>query len=246
MSEGVGRYRRVYPRIWQHPGFHQLTRSTRELALYLLTGPQTNRVGLFHLSVANASEDLNVSAETIRKGLVDIASAFGWMFDAQARVFYIPSWWHWNPPANANVLKGNLRDLSEIPPCGLVEIFARNLEMLPETLHQTFTEGCAIRLAQRPSTQEQEQDPLLKQENGQRASRGNDEHSVSDRLERIARLTLRMANPSDAIEQLLDAFGFIARKEGVQNYTTAAATQALNVALSERREARSRQQLFKR
>jgi hypothetical protein len=29
----VGRYRKVYPRLWRHPGFHTLTRAGRELAL---------------------------------------------------------------------------------------------------------------------------------------------------------------------------------------------------------------------
>jgi hypothetical protein len=83
----IGRYRRLYPRLWRHPGFIGLTKSGRELALYLLTGPQTNRLGIFHLSVATASEDLNVAVETIRKGLADITATFGWTFDASARVF---------------------------------------------------------------------------------------------------------------------------------------------------------------
>jgi hypothetical protein len=43
----VGRYRKLYPRIWRHPGFRSLTKSARELALYLISGPQTSRIGVF-------------------------------------------------------------------------------------------------------------------------------------------------------------------------------------------------------
>ena len=92
----VGRYRKLDPRIWRHPSFTTLRPSVRELALYLLTGPQTSAIGLFHFSVATAAEDLGVTVETIRKGLVDVGVAFGWRFDSSARVFFIPSWWHWN------------------------------------------------------------------------------------------------------------------------------------------------------
>jgi hypothetical protein len=44
-----------------------------------------------------------------------------------------------------------------------------------------------------------------------------------------------MANPNEPIEQLLDAFRFVARNEGIQNFTPAEAIQALNLALSEGR-----------
>ena len=56
-------------------------------------------------------------------------------------MIYIPSWWRWNPPENVNVLKGNLKDLNDIPPCGLVDAFAHNIGPLPETFHQTFLDG---------------------------------------------------------------------------------------------------------
>lgn len=94
-ADRAGRYRKLQVRIWRHQGFAGLRESAQRLALYLLTGPQTNRIGLFHFSVATASEDLNVSVETLRKGLTDVSVTFGWHFDADARVFYIPSWWRW-------------------------------------------------------------------------------------------------------------------------------------------------------
>lgn len=253
----VGRYRKVYPRLWRHPGFHTLTNTGRELALYLLTGPQTSRIGVFHFSIATAAEDLNIGAETLRKGLSNVAVAFGWHFDADARVFYIPSWWRWNTPENANVLKGNLKDLNEIPPCGLVDAFARNLETLPETLHQTFVEGCRIRLLEPSPIQEQyqgsesekqEQEPALrrggaprrlclslKAQNGEKQEVGKAGMLIS-----IARETLKLTNPRAPIDELVDAFRCTAGHMGkVPTFTKAEAISALNAALSERRAATS-------
>ncbi len=85
----VGRYRKVFTSIWIDPRFRELRESTRMLVFYLLSGPQTNRIGLYRFSVGTAAEDLGVSVETIRKGLADVTEMFGWLHDAGARVFYI-------------------------------------------------------------------------------------------------------------------------------------------------------------
>ena len=193
---GVGRYRKVYPRIWRHPGFRGLRESARLLALYVLTGPQSNRCGVSMFSVATAAEDLGVSVETLRKGLADVSGTFGWLFDAEARVLYIPSWWAWNRPENNIVLAGNLKDFNEVPPCALTEAFACNLETLPQTFHQTFAEGTAQRLRQGSSNQKQEL--YLKQEKKQRAARGEgSERTLVTTPTRDERLRYRTRNPKE-------------------------------------------------
>jgi hypothetical protein len=239
----IGRYRKVFPRIWRHPGFQQLPKSARELALYLLTGPQTSRIGLFHFSVATAAEDLGVGVETLRKGLADITTTFGWHFDAGARVFYIPSWWRWNPPENENVLKGNLKDLSEIQPSGVVDAFTRNLETLPSTLHQTFVECCRIRLPQPSSTQEQYQG--AQQESGSgareprpRVRRSGNVHPIgkaeagTDRsiaMDGVVRALMHVTDAGADLDYLLNAFGEIAlRDSATKDYTKSEALAALN------------------
>jgi len=148
-----GRYRRVYVRLWRHPAFRRLSPAAKNLTLYLLTGPQTNRIGLFPLSLATATEDLQLSRKTILRAMAKTQAGFGWRFDVRAGVFYVSSWWRWNPPENANVLKGNLKDLNEIPSSTLVDVFLSNLATLDETYHQTFLEGCA----KHSRIQEQEQ-----------------------------------------------------------------------------------------
>ena len=240
----VGRYRKLYPRIWRHPNFTTLRPSVRELALYLLTGPQTSAIGLFHFSVATAAEDLGVTVETIRKGLVDVGVGFGWQFDSSARVFFIPSWWNWNRPENENVLTGNLKALSEIPPSSLVDAFARNLETLPEALHPGFIEGCRKRLSKHSPIQEQEHKHLSGKQEHEHRGRGvdapvagpqpsRDEKCGADeeRLLPVAREVLRVTNPDSPIEHLLDTFWSIKP----QACTKAIATKLLNMALAEKR-----------
>jgi hypothetical protein len=248
VSDAPGRYRKLYPRLWRHPRYRALSGSARELTHYVLTGPQANRIGLFHFSIATAAEDLGVSVETCRTRLRDVAATFGWFFDADARVFYIPSWWRWNRPENPDVLKGNLKDLSDVPPSGLCEAFARNLEFLPDTWHQTFVDTCRARLHTRGSHQEQEQEQGSEQEQGAgaraRAKAGsnpsqkpkNEKHG--DGTERndllpVAREVLKLTNPAAPIDHLLDTF--FSLKPNACSKTTA--TEVLNVALSERRSA---------
>jgi hypothetical protein len=135
------RYRRVYPKVWLQPAMVQLTTIGKLVALFLQTGPQSNRVGLYHLSPASAAETLNISLDEFRAGLNEACEAFGMEYDSAARVIWIPTWWADNVPENPNVLLGNLKDLLEVPPTPLLERFEGNLVGLPPTMHETFAEG---------------------------------------------------------------------------------------------------------
>jgi hypothetical protein len=68
----VGRYRRAYPRLYRHPEYRKLTRIDKELAQYVLFGPQSNRIGIAYFSVNVAAEDLDASVQSIRRGLRDV------------------------------------------------------------------------------------------------------------------------------------------------------------------------------
>ena len=96
------RYRKLYPRIWQHPRFHALSREARLVALYLLTGPQTNRIGYYRLSVGEALEDLILTKAQFTKAMAAVTEAMDWEWDALARVVWIRSWWTWNTPEASN------------------------------------------------------------------------------------------------------------------------------------------------
>lgn len=52
MSPVTGRYRRVQSRLWVEPAFRALSDGEKLAALYLLSGPPTNSIGLFVVSAA--------------------------------------------------------------------------------------------------------------------------------------------------------------------------------------------------
>lgn len=91
-------YRRVYLRLWRHPAFRALGEGEKVLALYLVTGPQTNLIGWYRFSPAMAAEDIGVPLAQIRKRLVVVLSAFEWEFDEPSQLLWIRSWHRWNPP----------------------------------------------------------------------------------------------------------------------------------------------------
>ena len=143
------RYKKIYPKIWSDEKFFGLREPEKLTALYCLSSEQTNRVGLFKLSAGLAAEDLDITPKTFTERLLNVCEALGWMYDQQCRVLFIPTWWLYNQPENSNVLIGNLKDLHELPNTELLCDFADNIETLPETLHQTFTERLPKRQANR-------------------------------------------------------------------------------------------------
>ena len=158
------RYRRIYPLFWRDDAVRKLSGPEKLVALYCLTSHQSNRIGLFAFSVAMAAEDLGSTDETFTERFDRVISALRWQWDSAARVLYIPSWWQWNPPDNANTLIGNLKDLAEVPETKLFKEFTENTQHLSEALSETFAE----RIPKRYRTQEQEQEQ--EQEQGMKTS----------------------------------------------------------------------------
>jgi hypothetical protein len=240
----AGRYRKLFTRLWLHPGFTSLSDAEKVLAFYLLTGPQTNRIGLYRLSPAQAAEDLGTTVEPFRKRLATVCVAFGWLFDADARVMYIPSWWRWNPPSNENVTRGSLKDLNDLPPCGLVEAFARNIETIPEPFHEAFRKGLHEQLRGGFRNQDQYRDLNQKKEQETRAARGDGSDGTktltpstdarpSDRLISIARETIKHTGTKPPLEELADHFRHYAGNAA--NLSRTEIFAALNVAILELR-----------
>jgi len=151
------RYRKIDPRIWKDEKFLTLNQTEKLTTMYCLSSAQTNRIGLFNFSPAQAAEDLNLDLETFVEGFRKVCERLNWRFDKESRVLYLPTWWKYNPPENPNVLIGNLRDLHEIPKTPLIQEFLSNVQYLPETLHETFQKGLPKRLPNQEQEQEQEQ-----------------------------------------------------------------------------------------
>src|SRR5688572_16790763 len=134
--QGGGRvarkYRRIDPRIWGDERFRSLETDCKLLALYCLTSPQGNRIGLFRFSLALASEDLETLPETLRERFSNVVSTLKWRFDEDAKVLFLPTWWKYNAPENPNVMVSCLDDLHDVPATPLLAEFCDHILYVPQ------------------------------------------------------------------------------------------------------------------
>jgi len=140
----VGRkYRKVDPRFWWDEKVVGLSTAEKCIALYVLTAPTSNRIGMYRISVSGAADDLGMSAETFRERFANVCQTLGWGFDKVVSVVLMPKWWEYNPPENPNVLRGNLADLEDLPETSLFAEFLRHLRPLTETFGVTLPKRLA-------------------------------------------------------------------------------------------------------
>lgn len=135
----AAKYRKADPRLWRDEKFRELSRDEQLITLYLLFGPQGNRLGIFPFSPAEAAETLKLDPISFMQGFGNVVKTFSWHYDEKARVFYIPTWWKYNHPENPKVLIGNLSDLHDLPQTPLVEAFAANTRYLAHNVIDTFS-----------------------------------------------------------------------------------------------------------
>jgi hypothetical protein len=94
LAEKMARkYRKIDPRIWSDERFSLLSDAEKVLAMYILTCPQCNRIGLFRFSLALAAEDLGVPPVRMSERFAKVCDTFRWKWDAGAKVIYLPTWW---------------------------------------------------------------------------------------------------------------------------------------------------------
>jgi hypothetical protein len=134
MSTERRNYRKLYSRLWRHAGFLGLNDADRVLAIYMLTGPQANRAGLFRFSAGAAADDLERDTEAIRYGIAKVCDTFAWEYDGPTKTLWIPTWWEYNEPDNPKHLIGALSDLNSLPRTPLAAKFCAQLEHIPEAL----------------------------------------------------------------------------------------------------------------
>lgn len=139
------RFRKIDPRIWDDEKFKTLGPEAQLVAFYLVTNPQSNRIGFYKMSRAQAAETLRMPPATFAQRFADVLNTFGWKYDDAAGVLYLDSWWKYNPPENPNVLKGNLDDLHDLPQTALLDEFMANTRYLTGKVAETFVDTLSKR-----------------------------------------------------------------------------------------------------
>jgi hypothetical protein len=173
LADDRRRYRKIFCRLWRNPDFQTLDRDAQVVTFYLLTGPQTNRIGLFLVSPGGASDDLRMPPEAFTAAVRSVCGAFDWLYEDATRVIWIPSWWRFNTISdNVNNIKGALTDLDEVPASSLIARFCKHLPFVPAVHHPLFAAAHRRYAVRTPSrhrsngvaTQDQDQDQDQDQE----------------------------------------------------------------------------------
>jgi hypothetical protein len=257
------RYRRVYDHDWHHPEFRRLDDGARVVRLYLSAGPQTTSCGCFRLSTALAVEDLGGSAEDFERRLAAVCEAFCWEWDGVARVIWLTDWFQNNPPANPNVVASWVKLLRNVPDCDVrthaIASVGQSLKELPASfraawkdLPKSFREAPALASSlgnpvgkpqaethQGSGSRDQrseEQGAGARSRESAGASRRPPKNGKAETLPDAARQTLRLTDPNAPIDHLFEVLVSQCELRYLRDYTKADAIDALNAAISERRQ----------
>jgi hypothetical protein len=122
------------------------------LAIYMLSGPQTNQIGCYYFSPALAAEDLGPSVNMLTMRLRGICKPFDWQWLEDERLFYVPSWLTWNKPNSVNSAKAWQSEAKRLANARLRDVLLDGIGM-PKLSHSDDV-----------ATQEQKQEQKQKQE----------------------------------------------------------------------------------
>ena len=158
----AAKYRKIDPRIWSDERFIGLDLTGKALAVYCLTCPQANRIGLFRFSLALAREDVG---DTVSDTVFDtVCHTLNWKFDKSAKVLYFPTWWKYNHPDNPKHWQGALKDLHDVPQSPLIAEFASNVKYIDPKCRDMFRDGIGYRMGYGMAYQEQEREQEQEQD----------------------------------------------------------------------------------
>lgn len=108
-------YGKVHSSFWTSSTARGMSEDARMLALYLLTSPHSNIVGVFRLPDGYASEDLQWDRERVSKGFAELfEKGFASRCESTKWVWVIKHL-DWNPPENPNQRKSAKKIALTVP-----------------------------------------------------------------------------------------------------------------------------------
>lgn len=126
LSPDLGRFRKVYQRMWSDAGFRRLSPlkpSGQALFMYLLTGAETGILpGVVRIGVGALAESLDWSPEDTRGCLLELEHEGMVLSDSKARLIWLRNALKYNAPENPNVITGWKTPWAETPECNLKEV----------------------------------------------------------------------------------------------------------------------------
>lgn len=138
----MAQYHLVSPKYW--PDFRGASKDAKLLGIYVLTCRHRNTEGYYHLPVAYAADDLEMSATAIRKAFSELSDNFGFLeYDDAAQVIFIrkaltyPS----QVPKSETQVRGAVNALAHVPPSPLWKSFLAVAATHAPTLRAEFVNG---------------------------------------------------------------------------------------------------------
>jgi len=111
----VPRYYRVSPRFWSDEKVRTWNTETRVLALYLLTSPHRNLEGMFVLPLPYICADLEWTEAKVKKHIEILVRDQFISYDIDVKLMLIRNALKYQCPESANVIKGALRRIRDLP-----------------------------------------------------------------------------------------------------------------------------------
>ncbi len=134
-------YSRIEDKFWIDPMVRKMTEDARILFLYILTTPQRNIVGLFHLPSAFACYHLQWTPQRFEKALKELIKANRVKYDFDLELIFIKNFFKYQAPENPNQVKSAIEVLNELPDTLLLADLANILERSKDDKFVTLAEG---------------------------------------------------------------------------------------------------------
>lgn len=203
-------YGKIFTSFWTSPTTRALSEDGRTLALYLLSSPHSNIIGVFRVPDGYVAEDLQWSSERVSKAFQNLSENDWATRNQRTGWVVIHHYLKWNPIENPNQAKSALKQL-DITPDTVPEkpLIARTImgscERFPKKLTadilnrlQTLSKPIAETLPKgfRNQHQDQDQEQQQDQEEGAEASRRGGRIATGGSLS----LDLKSEGPPDRVD----------------------------------------------
>ena len=212
----IGRYRKVYVRIWGDEKFRALSQpqpNAQTLWLYLLTGEHTSAIpGLFRSGESSLAEALGWPLKGFREAFAEVFHKGMARADWKARLVLLPKAVSYNPPESPNVVKAWRAAFDEMPECPLKREAFRHFQVFLEGLSEGFRKAWGEPLPnqeqeqEQEQSQEQEQDPEAANAAASTSTRNSGSESSSPKQnsknDRVSRMAHRLPDDFALTEEM--------------------------------------------
>lgn len=142
------RFMKVSPKFWTDEKTFNLDIPTKLFAIYLLTSPHSNSLGLYYLPKEYAAADLGWNAEEVEKALKKLIEIGFCHYDRGTRIVFLPNFLKYHSFQNMNQVKGAVATLDEIPNTYLLKMLLKTAENISDEILEPLKNSLQERVKQ--------------------------------------------------------------------------------------------------